>query len=251
MKRQVFCGALLSTTVAIGLGAQEPQSSQPTATRAEQSGRSAQTVTVTGCLQSGSKAAGAADTTGARTGAATSQSGQQAGGYILTNVSTSTGSGAATGAATTSPSGSPTGSTPGSPGSTPGSPGSSTTPGKQGTPTMDMSRGGHMASTYRLMGSDDQLRQYVGQRVEVTGTVSGGEMREGGKPSTGSATSPTGSTAGTPEQRGTPAGPPAGSSTGSTGARTGSSGSTMSSAQGQAASLTVTSVKPLGGTCSQ
>src|SRR5688500_14368417 len=93
MKRQIFFGTLLSTALAVGVGAQQtPPSSSSTP---GQSDRSGQTVTVTGCLQSGSGASGstASSPTGApagQAGATSSSSGQ----YILANATMGSGSSA-------------------------------------------------------------------------------------------------------------------------------------------------------------
>ena len=52
-------------------------------------------------------------------------------------------------------------------------------------------------STYRLMGGESQdLKQDVGQRVEVTGTMAGSMSTGAGGASTGATTSGTGTTGG-------------------------------------------------------
>lgn len=139
MKRQIFFGTLLSTALAVGVGAQQtPPSSSSTP---GQSDRSGQTVTVTGCLQSGSGASGstASSPTGApagQAGATSSSSGQ----YILANATMGSGSSA-------------TGTT-------------------GATPSAGASSSASTGKSYKLVGGDSEdLKKYVNSKVEVTGTL--------------------------------------------------------------------------------
>ena len=140
MKRQIFFGTMLSAALAVGVSAQQtPPSSASTP---GQSDRSAQTVTVTGCLQSGSDASGstASSPAGApagQAGATSSSSGQ----YILANATTGSGS-SATGT---------TGATP---------------------PAGASSSSASTGKSYKLVGGDSEdLKKYVNSKVEVTGTL--------------------------------------------------------------------------------
>ena len=154
MKRLAMCGILLGTTLAIGAAAQEPTprppaggqpTGQPTATSTDQ--RGGQKITVTGCLTSASASTTTPGSPSATPGApgapgARPESGAMAaGGYLLTKVGTDTASSTAT-------------------------PGAPSQPAPAGTT-------GAAGKSYRLVGGESQdLKQFVGQRVEVTGTVS-------------------------------------------------------------------------------
>ena len=249
MKRQVIFGTMLSASLAVGLGAQQPQAGQPTGASGSPSQNAAhdgQTVTVTGCLQPGAQTG--AKPGGSPTGAETPAAAQRAqgdGGYILTSVAAAgsmTGaSGSSAGAVASGTSGSASGG--------------ASTPGGSG-----FSAGSGRPSNYRLVGGDNQnLQQYVGQRVEVTGTVMGRQGPAGSGSNTGTGTSsPSGTATGSPGGSATGAG--AASGTGSnTSATAGSSssGTTPStgaqSQGGTSPSLRVTSIRPAtaGGNCSQ
>lgn len=147
MKRQIIFGTMLSAALAVGVGAQQPPSAPPAQTpstpaRESQQSDSAKTVTMTGCLQAASSSGGGA---AAEPGAPAAGAASQAKGFIL---------------ASASPAGAKTGAEPGAPAGAPGAAGTSGT-----------------GSTYRLTGGADQnLEKYVGQRVEVTGTLSGRSM---------------------------------------------------------------------------
>ena len=145
MKRQLMFGTMLSAALAVGVGAQQPPASgsaSPQTPPSERPAQSqAQSMTVTGCLEASSAAAGGAPAAAAEPGA------KAAGGFVLTNV---TAGSAAPGAKT--------------PGAATGAAGAGAT----GT-------SGSAASRYRLTGGESQnLQQYVGQKVEVTGSVAGG-----------------------------------------------------------------------------
>ena len=150
MKRQIIFGTMLSAALAVGVGAQEPPatpaqtpSTPSTSSRESQQSDSAKTVTMSGCLQAASSSGGGA---AAQPGAAGAGASSQAKNFIL---------------ASASPAGSKTGAAPGAAGAP-----STSTAGTTGS-----------GSTYRLTGGDDQnLDKYVGQRVEVTGTLSGRSM---------------------------------------------------------------------------
>ena len=148
MKRQLIFGTVLSAALAVGVGAQQPPASGGATGASPQtpgaSDRPAQSMTVTGCLASSDAGAGA----GAAAAAPATPGAQARGGFILKDVT---------------PAGSMAkGST--APGTA--APGSATgTTGTAGT-----AAGGSTASTYRLTGGDN-LQQYVGQKVEVTGSV--------------------------------------------------------------------------------
>ena len=220
MKRQLIFGTMLSAALAVGVAAQEPTTkspaqpptttqqpttqppSEPTGTSGQTGARtgadktqSGQSMTLTGCLQSSSasSSAGASPTTGAGAPAAGSSSAAR-GGFILTDVK---------------PAGSMAGNS-----TSPG--GAATAGGATGT-SGTASTG---ASTYHLTGGESQnLQQYVGQKVEVTGSVAGGA----GSPS---------STTTTPGAAGSPAGASA-------------------SGRSQDQAFRVTSVRPTGDKCNQ
>jgi hypothetical protein len=150
MKRQMMFGTMLSAALAVGVSAQQPPAGgSPGASPQPPSDRpAAQSMTVTGCLQAASDSAGGAPAAAAEPGA------KAAGGFVLTNVS---------------PAGSMAGGStaPGAkaPGATTGTTGAGAT-GTSGTSA---------ASRYRLTGGESQnLQQYVGQKVEVTGSAAGG-----------------------------------------------------------------------------
>ena len=178
MKRQIFFGTLLSTALAVGVGAQQTPPSSSSSPG--QSDRSGQTVTVTGCLQSGSGASGstASSPTGAPAGQAGASSSSSRGGqFILANATMGSGSGSATGT---------TGGTP-----------------PAGAPSSSSSSAS--GKSYRLTGGDtEDLQKYVNSKVEVTGTLqdssrsSSGSTGATGSPSTGAGagTGTTGSAAG-------------------------------------------------------
>ena len=256
MKRQLVFGTILSATLAVGVAAQQTQGGaqsgqgqggQTAGSSRQQDSRGGQTITVTGCVESADKMAGAAGSqTGAQAGQSgqRTQAGQQASGFILTNVSASSTAGGSTAGSRTGTSGTATGSTAGAGTSSPTT-GTGTTAG-----TGTSAAGRAAATSYRLSGTESQnLQQYVGQRVEITGTVAGemggstrsgtGATAEGSRTGTGAGTSTDRDTGG---RTGTGA---AGSATASTGA---------SSGQGQAgamSTLRVTSVKPVSGNCAQ
>ena len=170
MKRQLMFGTMLSAALAVGVGAQQPPASgSPGASPQPPSDRpAAQSMTVTGCLQAASDAAGGAPAAAAEPAAPGAKA---AGGFVLTNVT---------------PAGSmASGST--APGAkTPGAATGTTGAGATGT------SGSSAASRYRLTGGDN-LQQYVGQKVEVTGSVAGGAGSSSTTP--GAAGSPAGASA--------------------------------------------------------
>src|SRR5688500_3924023 len=147
MKRQIIFGTMLSAALAVGVAAQQPPAApaqtpstpSPSARESQQSD-SAKTVTMAGCLQAASSSGGGA---AAQPGAPGAGASSQAKSFIL---------------ASALPAGSKTSAAPGAPPA-----GAPSTAGTSGT-----------GSTYRLTGGDDQnLEKYVGQRVEITGTLSG------------------------------------------------------------------------------
>src|SRR6185436_13018936 len=150
MKRQMIFGTMLSAALAVGVAAQQPPASpgQPPSTPSTSSSQSqsdsAKTVTMTGCLQAASgSGGGAAAPGGAGAGAGASSASKS---YILASASPAGAAGAS--------------KEPGAPAGAPGAAGTSGT-----------------GSTYRLTGGDDKdLEKNVGQRVEVTGRLSGRGM---------------------------------------------------------------------------
>jgi hypothetical protein len=179
--------------------------------------------------------------------------------FILANASI--GSEAGTAASTTSDpsappaagsatgtSGSATGSTSGTSGSTTGTPGSMA--GHEGHASGSMA-GMHgaagVASSYELTGDrEDDLQQYVGQRVEITGTVE--EANTPDPSMSGSSTSGAAGTSGS-GAAGTAAGT-SGSSAGATGSESASAGTSASgSADAPAKRLRITSFRAVGGNC--
>ena len=189
MKRQLIFGTMLSATLAVGVAAQQPPASgstppagQPPSDRPSAS----QSLTLTGCLKEAPAGGGAAATA---PGGATAGASQARGGFILTDAKPA---GSMAGGAT-------------APGAATGTAGAGAT-GTTGSASAQ--------STYRLTGGDN-LKQYVGQKVELTGTASG-------------------SSSGSPSSPGAPASP---------GAEKPASGS------GQGPALRVTTVRPTGDKC--
>ena len=188
MKRQLIFGTMLSATLAVGVAAQQPPASgstppagQPPSDRPSAS----QSLTLTGCLKEAPGGGGGAATA---PGGATAGASQARGGFILSDAKPA---GSMAGGAT--------------------SPGAAT--GTSGAGATGTAGSAGAQSTYRLTGGDN-LQQYVGQKVELTGT-----------PASGSSS-------------GSPSGAPA-----SPGAEKPASGS------GQGPALRVTTVRPTGDKC--
>ena len=234
MKGKFVFGTLMTAALAVTVGAQQPPSGQaPTGQAGQQTGSSPQSrgqaITLSGCVQAaGGQAGGAA--TGAGAAAA-----QREGGFVLTNVTAGAG-GAAAGAAGPTATGAAGAGATSSRGTTGGTP-----------------------SGYRLMGGQN-LQQYVGQRVEITGTLAGGTGSTGSGAGAGTGVGAGASTPADPASPGRTGAGATGAGAGSTGApRTGASGSTATGAgenpqgQGNMPALRVTSVKPAagGGSCTQ
>jgi len=165
MKRQFIFGTILSAAFAVGAAAQQPPTSAQTP---GQSSEASKTVTMAGCLQS----AGASSTT---PGAPASATAGAAGGFILANASAKTAGG----------------SSPSSTGSAAGTPTGSSSAGAGASTGTSGSRPGSMAgTTYRLTGGDDKdLQKYVGQKIEVTGSVSARGAGSSAEPSASAPTS--------------------------------------------------------------
>ena len=204
MKRQIIFGTVLSAALAVGVAAQQPPAGSA-GERQQPAGQAtdpARTVTISGCLQaSTSTGAGAAATPAPGAPATPSQASS---GFILTNASRT----GTTAEATPTP-GAATGSTERNP---------------AGVGTTGMA-----ASTYRLMGGEDKdLQQYVGQKVEVTGTLSGRGMGSGGAAGAGRPS---------PDEPPAPGAPAA--------------GATTPAGQPAGPALRVSSVRPTGERCSQ
>ena len=184
MKRQLIFGTMLSATLAVGVAAQQPPASGSTPPAGQPpSDRASQSMTLTGCLKEAPGGGGATAPGGATAGAS-----QAGGGFILTDAKPA---GSMAGGAT-------------APGAATGTAGAGAT-GTTGSASAQ--------STYRLTGGDN-LKQYVGQKVELTGTAASGSSS------------------------GSPAGAPA-----SPGAEKPASGS------GQGPALRVTTVRPTGDKC--
>jgi hypothetical protein len=186
MKRQFFFGTMFSAALAVGAAAQT--GSTPPSQSARQNDQ--QSVTVSGCLMSAADAAQAGRTGTAGTGSGTgtsatgsgttgSQSGRtgasSSGQFVL--MTSSTGTSAATGTGT----------------------------GTTGSATSGTSGAASQAHKgYRLAGGEQQdLRQYVNNRVEVTGTLQGGASAAGSATASGTgAGSTSGSTSSSTRQGG-------------------------------------------------
>lgn len=166
MKRQIIFGTMLSAALTVGVSAQSGGQAYPGSDQeSSKSSKSAQTVTLTGCLESGSTAAGSDTSAMGQSG--TSKATDRD--FVLTNASPAGGS---TGTSGT-----------GAPGSTAG-----------GAATGGAGSSSATASTYKLSGSTGELKKLVNHKVEVTGRVehADGSSSMGG---TGS-TSGTGGTGG-------------------------------------------------------
>ena len=189
MKRQLIFGTMLSATLAVGVAAQQPPatgSTPPAGQPPSDRPSASQSLTLTGCLKEAPGGGGGRDATAP--GGATAGASQAGGGFILTDAKPA---GSMAGGAT-------------APGAATGTAGAGAT-GTTGSASAQ--------STYRLTGGDN-LKQYVGQKVELTGT-----------PASGSSS-------------GSPSGAPA-----SPGAEKPASGS------GQGPALRVTTVRPTGDKC--
>ena len=163
MKRQLIFGTMLSATLAVGVAAQQPPASgstppagQPPSDRPSAS----QSLTLTGCLKE-APGGGAAATA---PGGATAGASQARGGFILTDAKPA---GSMAGGAT-------------APGAATGTAGAGAT-GTTGSASAQ--------STYRLTGGDN-LKQYVGQKVELTGTAASGSPSSPGAPASPGAEKP-------------------------------------------------------------
>jgi hypothetical protein len=167
MKRQIIFGTMLSAALAVGVAAQQPPSapgqppSTPSTSSSQSQSDSAKTVTMTGCLQAASSSGGGAAAQPGAPGAPGAGAGaSQAKSFILASAS-------------------PAGS-------------ASKEPGAPGAPAATAGTSGS-GSTYRLTGGDDQnLEKYIGQRVEVTGRLSGrsaGSSSGAGAPGAGAGAS--------------------------------------------------------------
>jgi hypothetical protein len=152
MKRNILFGSFLAAALSVGAAAQSASPQTPPAGSRDQASTSSQTVTVTGCLKSGSASPSATGTAGSTAGAAGAST---AGSFILADATT----GAAGGAM-----GAPAGTT----GSAPKA-GASAASGKE----------------FKLTGGNkDDLQKYVNSKVEIRGKIdsaAGGAM--GGAPS--------------------------------------------------------------------
>ena len=189
MKRQLIFGTMLSATLAVGVAAQQPPatgSTPPAGQPPSDRPSASQSMTLTGCLKEAPGGGGGA----AAPGGATAGASQARGGFILSDAKPA---GSMAGGAT-------------SPGAATGTSGAGAT-GTTGSASAQ--------STYRLTGGDN-LQQYVGQKVELTGTAASG------------------SSSGSPSSPGAPASP---------GAEKPASGS------GQGPALRVTTVRPTGDKC--
>ena len=185
MKRQLLFGTMLSATLAVGVAAQQPPASGSTPPAGQPpSDRASQSMTLTGCLKEAPGGAGGATAPGGATAGAS----QAGGGFILTDAKPA---GSMAGGAT-------------APGAATGTSGAGAT-GTAGSASAQ--------STYRLTGGDN-LKQYVGQKVELTGTAASASSS------------------------GSPAGAPA-----SPGAEK------PASSSGQGPALRVTTVRPTGDKC--
>jgi hypothetical protein len=188
MKRQLIFGTMLSATLAVGVAAQQPPatgSTTPAGQPPSDRPSASQSMTLTGCLKE-APGGGAATAPGGATAGAS----QARGGFILADAKPA---GSMAGGAT-------------APGAATGTSGAGAT-GTAGSASAQ--------STYRLTGGDN-LQQYVGQKVEITGTAASG------------------ASSGSPSSPGAPASP---------GAEKPASGS------GQGPALRVTTVRPTGDKC--
>jgi len=150
MKRNVVFGSIVAIAMSVGVAAQSGSSSPQTPPSS--SSRSSQSVTVTGCLQSGSPSATGTSGTAAGGAAASAES------FILANAKVGAGDKAAAGA-----------------------PSSTATPPSSTAGTSGAASAGS-ASQYKLTGgSKDDLKKYANSQVEITGKLdsassSGGAM---------------------------------------------------------------------------
>jgi hypothetical protein len=105
---------------------------------------------------------------------------------------------------------------------------------------------GTSGSAYMLEGNTSELRNHIGEQVEVTGRIEGSSSMGGGSGASGSG-STSGSTGG-----GSTSGSTGGTTSGTSSTGSGTSGSTGSSAMnsGSGARLRVESVRTVASTCS-
>ena len=213
MKQNVWLGGVAAITIALGCGA-AAQTSAPSSTQREQTPSSANTISVTGCLQGSSAAVGTTGTgTPSSTGSAAGAASAAADRFMLMNATTSTGA-ATPGAATTpAPGAAPTGA-----------------PSRPATPSAS-------GGSYIIEGNAAELRTHVNQQVQITGRIESGASAT--TPSTGAAGA--GSTSTT-----TPSGSASAPSTGSAPA---AGSQTATNAAANAPRLRVESVKMIAATC--
>jgi hypothetical protein len=133
MKRTVWMAAVIACATTLGVAAQTPST-----TTSKAMDNTADKITVTGCLQEGSRSS-----TGTTSSASTTS-----GTYILANATTGSGSASTTAGTTSSP----------------------TTAGTTGT-TGATTAGSTAPVSYVLDGRDSDLKNHVGHRIEVSGTL--------------------------------------------------------------------------------
>jgi hypothetical protein len=160
MKHQIVFATAFSAALAVGAAA---QTGTGTATGAQTGQQDRpQPVTLTGCVQSGS-ASSAGTAASGTTGAGATGSSSSAAHYILTNAASA----------------------------------SSTAAGSTGTSgTASGAAGSPIASSYRLMGRQDDLKKFLNAKVEVRGSIDKRGATSG--PASGTAASGTGTGTGAP-----------------------------------------------------
>jgi hypothetical protein len=158
MKKATIIGVGMAIAVVFGVELAAQSSQTPSAT---QSTASAQTITVTGCLQRADQTPGATGTAGSTAGGATASGRAAADRFVLQNASI--GKGASSGA--TSSTAQP--------------------------PTSTAGTAGMAKPSYALEGHESDLRPHAGHQVEITGTL------ESASSSSTSTTAPAGTTSST------------------------------------------------------
>jgi hypothetical protein len=255
MKHNHVIGAACAIALAsvVALGAQAPGSQAPTTppqaptqqtptppqSGMESKATEAGTITLTGCVQLEGDIAGKTvmGTTGDEFVLTHAQMGASAHAGSMTGAATGTGAQTGTGTAAGTGTGTGTGTATGSAAGTGTAGGSMTGTAATGTAGTDIGK------TYELTGDrEDELKPYVGQRVEITGRL------DTGVSATGAAV--TGASSGTPATGGTSA-PATGTTTSGTPATGAAATGTITATGGAAAKprFIVESIRPLNESC--
>jgi len=210
MKQNVWIGGVAAITIALGCGA-AAQTSAPSTQREQAAPNTANSISVTGCLQGSNAAVGTTGTgTPSSTGSAAGAASAAADRYMLMNAMTSTGVATPDAATTPAP--------------------DAAAAGRPATPSAS-------GGSYIVEGNAAELRTHVNQQVQITGRIESG------------ATSTTGSTGSAAGAGNTSTTTPSGSASTPSAGSTSAAGSQAAANAANAPRLRVESVKMVAATC--